>query len=144
MSPFKTIMHPTDFSAPAQQALDVARSLARAHGAKLVLVAVPVPPLPAVESFVPEAELQQLAEEARKQLAAMAAGITDVPVEIRVIAGEPGWALVTAAQECHADLIVMGTHGRTGLRRLLMGSVAEHVLRHAPCPVLTIRPSAAS
>ena len=53
--------------------------------------------------------------------------------------GEPGEAILRTATERHCDLIVMGTHGRTGLDRIIKGSVAEHVLRRAPCPVLTVK-----
>lgn len=60
-------------------------------------------------------------------------------VEYRLEYGEPGTVILAVAQEINADLIVMATHGRTGLRRLLMGSVAEHIVRRAPCPVLTLR-----
>jgi len=137
----KTILHPTDFSESAEHALQLACSLARDHGSKLVLLTVPAPPLPSVETYIPEYELSQLMKESEQQLKSVADGIEDVSVETRVIAGEPGWAIVTAASDCQADLIVMGTHGRKGLSRLLMGSVAEHVLRHAPCPVLTVKPT---
>ena len=59
--------------------------------------------------------------------------------EADVVRGDPDDAIVEYAREHGADLIVMGSHGHTGLRHLLMGSVAEHVLRHAPCPVLIVR-----
>jgi universal stress protein A len=140
MLTIKTILHPTDFSEAAEQALEVAHALARDHGAKLVVMTVPAPPLPAIEAYVSDYELSQLVKEAEQQLRAVAATLADVPTETRVIAGEPGWCTVAAAKEFQADLIVMGTHGRKGLSRLLLGSVAEHVMRHAPCPVLTIKP----
>ena len=60
-------------------------------------------------------------------------------LDCRLLEGDPATAIVEAAEETGADLVVMGTSGRTGLTRLLMGSVAEEVLRHAPCPVLTVR-----
>jgi len=67
----------------------------------------------------------------------------DIRAERRFARGDPAEQILRVANEIHADLIVMGTHGRTGLERLLMGSVAEQVLRQAPCPVLTVRnPSA--
>ena len=62
-----------------------------------------------------------------------------VPYEHRLITGDPATAIARLAEEEQADLIVMGTHGRTGLTRLLMGSVAEAVVRRAPCPVLTYK-----
>lgn len=139
MLPLKTILHPTDFSASAEHALEIARALARDHGARLVLLAAPAPPLPTVELYVPEAELTELIEESKQRLATAAAQITEAPVETRVVVGDPGRMIVTVAQDCGADLIVMGTHGRTGVARLLLGSIAEYVLRHAPCPVLTVK-----
>jgi universal stress protein A len=135
----QTILVPIDFSETASQALDIARALARDHGAKLVLLNAPVPPPPVHEVPVPETELTLQVEEARNQLKGMAAQITDLPVETHVMMGDAGPAIVATAKERQADLIVMGTHGRSGLSRLLMGSVAEAVLRHAPCPVLTIK-----
>jgi len=140
MLPIKTILHPTDFSEAADHALEVAHALARDHGAMLIVMTVPAPPLPAVEAYVPEYELTQLIQEGEQRLRAFAAKLADVPTATRVVAGEPGWAIVAAAKDCQADLIVMGTHGRKGISRLLLGSVAEHVMRHAPCPVLTIKP----
>jgi universal stress protein A len=142
MSPIHTILHPTDFSKLADQALQVARSLARDHGAGLLLVAVPPPPPPASETFLPDTEYPGMVESTRRDLQAVAETITDVPVTTRVMAGAPGAVIVELAREGHADLIVMGTHGRTGLTRLLMGSVAEYVMRHAQCPVMTIKPGA--
>lgn len=140
----QTILHPTDFSEPSTQALQVARSLARDHGAKLVLLNVPPPPPPVSEHYLPDEAYPGMVESARRELQDLAASITDVPVETSVVTGSAGAAIVQAAQDHHADLIVMGTHGRTGLGRLVMGSVAEQVLRHAPCPVLTIKPGAAA
>lgn len=119
--------------------------LARDHHAKLVLVTVVVPPQPTMAylSEVPsvaEAEIVEGRDQARRHLMPVASRIVDLPVETKVLSGSPGACIVAAAQDGNADLIVMGTHGRTGVSRLLMGSVAEYVLRHAQCPVLTIKP----
>jgi nucleotide-binding universal stress UspA family protein len=139
MMQLNTILHPTDFSDAADQSLSLARSLARDHGARLVLVSVPPPVTPFADGYVPLNDMEGLLEETRRQLAELAAGITDVPVEIQVEYGSPGPVIVSVAEQCQADMIVMGTHGRTGLTRLVMGSVAEYVMHHAPCPVLTMR-----
>ena len=139
-----TILVPTDFSETAEQALQVALSLGRDHQAKIVLVAAPPPPPPASEVYVPLHDYDGVAEAMKRQLAELAKSITALPVETRLMVGSPGSpgsAIVALAEECQADLIVMGTHGRSGLSRLLMGSVAEYVLRHAPCPVLSIKPN---
>jgi nucleotide-binding universal stress UspA family protein len=136
-----TILVPTDFSDTAAQALQVACSLARDHHAKLVLMSAPLPPPPSAEVAVPYETYAELLEEPQRQLTALANAIVDLPVEkTRVLVGSPGPAIIEIAKACEADLIVMGTHGRSGLSRLIMGSVAEYVLRHAPCPVLTIKP----
>jgi len=138
----RTIVHPTDFSEAANEALQVARALARDHQAKLVLVAVPqLPPPPYKYPFPPgQTEYAADVQATRRRLDALAKSIVDIPVETAISTGPPGPAILTVASNHRADLIVMGTHGRTGVPRLLLGSVAEHVLRHAACPVLTIRP----
>lgn len=137
-----TILHPTDFSDAAMQSLHLARSLARDHGAKIVLLGVVVPAMPVSEVYVPVGEMAGSVEEMRRQLAKLASTITDVTVESHALQGIPGHAIVAVADELQADLIVMGTHGRSGLSRLVMGSVAEDVMRHATCPVLTMKPLA--
>lgn len=137
----QTILLPTDFSTAAEQALDVARSLARDHQAKVILLHVITPP-PVREVVLPESDLDGLKNAAQGQLVALATRFPDVPVEPRALVGADGAAIVEVARDCHADLIVMGTHGRSGLSRLLLGSTSEYVLRHAPCPVLTIKPGA--
>jgi nucleotide-binding universal stress UspA family protein len=147
----QTILVPIDFSFATDHALDVAHSLARDHQARLVLFAVAVPSQATMGVELPEAAglpdatlstPWPRAEHAfRQQLEPIAAAIVDVPVITQVCSGAPGATIVAAASEHNADLIVMGTQGRTGLSRLLLGSVAEYVLRHAPCPVLTIKPA---
>jgi nucleotide-binding universal stress UspA family protein len=138
----QTILHPTDFSEGAQPALQIAHSLARDHQAKLVLVAVPPLPPPAHKYPFPpgQTEYASVVRDTQQQLDTLAATILDIPVQHRVPCGLPGPAILATAAEHHADLIVMGTHGRTGITRWLMGSVAEYLLRHAKCPVLTIKP----
>lgn len=139
MLPIQTIVFPTDFSTTADEALEVAKALARDHQAKLVLMHA-VLSVPSVEVYVAQEELDKLKLESRGKLNALAAQIADSEVEVHVPFGDPGPSIVGVAQQVGADLIVMGTHGRTGLGRVLLGSVAEHVLRHATCPVLTIKP----
>lgn len=139
----QTILVPTDFSEIAAQALQVACSLARDHGAKLVLMSAPLPPPPSAEGYVPFEDYAGLSGEAECQLTAVAKNIADLPIKTRVLVGSAGPAIVETAKAVQADLIVMGTHGRSGLMRVLMGSVAEYVLRHAPCPVLAIKPKVA-
>ncbi len=135
----RVILHPTDFSDRSEDALRVARGLARDHGARLVLVhAAPIGvPLDGVPMMPTDPTVYREAlDEIRGRLDG-----PDLkgPVETMVMEGEPSTEILRAAEELGCDLIVMGTHGRTGLGRLLMGSVAEAVLRHASCPVLTVR-----
>jgi len=135
-----TILHPTDFSEAAGEALQLARALARDHRAKIRLVAVAPPPPASLDMPIASNPMVEQLDESRRELMKLVVAITDVPVEFEVRQGSPGHEVVQAADASRADLIVMGTHGRTGFTRLVMGSVAEHVLRHARCPVLVVKP----
>jgi nucleotide-binding universal stress UspA family protein len=162
--PFTHILAPTDFSVPAQQALRYAIEEARQHQAKLTLLHV-LQHQPATEVYyvrgapegrrgyegdfgsalpttppsAPQTVLRDHNEEALTQLHDL------IPPEFsnswgaQVTTGDPADAIVREAAQLGVDLIVMGTHGRTGLQHVLLGSVAEKVVRYAPCPVLTVR-----
>lgn len=151
----KRIAVPTDFSEPAARALDLALGLANQFGGSLHLLHVdpsptPVPtsasadiPAPPVLSNVPEpAEAQELRATLETRLAELALRCeeADVPTSSELVPGldTPHRLIVRAAVDLDVDMIVMGTHGRSGLRRLLLGSVAESVLRHSPIPVLVV------
>lgn len=140
MLPIKTILHPTDFSEGAALAFRLACSLARHYHARLVVVHVVEPPHARVQEGVviyPPAEDRKLLH---AQLEQVRPEDSAVAVEHRlVIDGDAATQIVRLAGEIPCDLIVMGTHGRTGLSRVLMGSVAEQVMRKAPCPVLTVK-----
>ncbi len=139
MLPIRTILHPTDFSDNAANAYHLAAALARDYGARLIVIHVaPIPVVGLTLGVVPpppradEALLHKsLHEYSGREW-------VDVSEEI-VVEGDPATEILGVAEEENCDLIVMGTHGLTGLERLLMGSVAEQVLRRAPCPVLTVR-----
>jgi nucleotide-binding universal stress UspA family protein len=140
---FRTILHPTDFSAAAEEAFQLSGSLARDHGARLVVLHVHYP-VPAGEFPVelPEEEMEDFKEEVWDEfhrLEAVNPQIREVRLECKLREGDPATEILRLAQEIDCDLIVMGTHGRSGLARLLMGSVAEKVLRKAHCPVLTMK-----
>ncbi len=143
---FRKILCPTDFSPGSRQAMRVAVRLADEAGAEIVLVhAWYVPPMAYGPEYALAAELvQEIQESARAALSAAlreatALGAKRLTSQLRtgparheiveVLERDPGF-----------DLVVMGTHGRTGLARVLLGSVAEGVVRHAPCPVLAVRP----
>ncbi len=134
-----TILHPTDFSQNSESAFHMACALARDYGARLALLHVrPLPTLAYGEFGALPPEAADHLEELKERLARMQP--TDLPVVDRyVVEGEIAWEILHLAKELKCDLIVMGTHGRTGLGRLLMGSVAELVVRKAGCPVLTVK-----
>jgi universal stress protein A len=142
------ILAPTDFSDYSKKAISDAFELARTFGAKLSLLhVIEAPPYP-IEGFAPSAVgadlLGDLERRASTELAQVLPDAQEATVEVtRAVAiGSPSQKIVETAEAEHVDLIVMATHGRTGLSHLLIGSVAERVVRTAPCPVLTIRPLA--
>ena len=132
----KVILHPTDFSVHSEAALGVARWLARDHGARLIILHVA--PLEVVLDGTTAAEVDPRSD--RDALYALKKRVDgpdlEQPVETILKRGYPAPGIIETAEEVGCDLIVMGTQGRTGLSRLLMGSVAEYVLPKANCPVL--------
>lgn len=145
MAAFRRILHPTDFSRASAPAFRRAVALARACRAPLVVLHVMTPPSPFIGEGTPPssyAELLILARRsAKRRLAAVLARARRGRVRARAIfvEGLPAERILRAARRARADLIVMGTHGRTGLSRVFMGSVAERVVRESPCAVLTVR-----
>jgi universal stress protein A len=145
MKEFHHILAPTDFSKYSQHAIQNARELAQKFGATLMLLhVVDLPPYP-IEGVPPShlggTLLEDLEQQAASDLAQVLAKEAEVEVVRRVVAGIPYRKIVEIAEAEKIDLIVMATHGRTGFSHLFMGSVAERVVRTAPCPVLTIRPT---
>jgi universal stress protein A len=139
------ILAPTDFSDHSKQALAYALGLAKRFGARLsMLHVVEIPPYP-VEGYAPPALaatfLDDLERQAREEMAQLLpeAAAEKVAVERLVTVGNPYRKILEVAEAEGVDLLVMATTGRTGISRLVMGSVAERVVRHAVCPVLTIR-----
>jgi nucleotide-binding universal stress UspA family protein len=138
MAPIHTILHPTDFSEHSAYALEMACALARDYGARIIVLHVePLPVLAFGEGVIPP-DPENIREAAREQLDRLVLGPM-IHAENRFEDGDPATVIVEVAHEVNADLIVMGTHGRRGLARLLLSSVAEQVGRQAPCPVLTVR-----
>ena len=147
-SPFKNILVPIDFSETSLQALRLAIRLAREGAARLTLLHVGVSPVLATSDpwLATSAEVllqwhKQLAEEQNHALRRVAREEVPQDIEWRasVEDGFPPETILAAAKSGEHDLIVMGTHGRTGLERILMGSVAERVIRASPVPVLSVR-----
>ena len=142
----QTILVPCDFSEYAEQAYSWALGLAEKWQAKILLVH-------AAQLFTsfgyPESvyllDLKKMEDEiladAERRLREFVdkKGSSPVIVETRAVTGDPFWEICQIAEQEPADLIVMGSHGRTGLAHVLLGSVAERVVRHAPCPVLVAR-----
>jgi len=148
MLPFKKILWPTDFSEPSYTALKAADELARHFSARLLLLHVippvpiqyPYPDPPVASSFDVALYQQQLALQAEQLLEDLVAQRVskEVRAATRVVTGEPPAEILRLAREEQADLIVIASHGLTGWRHLVFGSVAEKVVRFSPCPVLTI------
>lgn len=143
----KRILFPTDFSEGALNALPYAVDIARSYGAKLYMLHVIYDIATASGLHVPHISVDEMYKEldasARKELEKFGADIIkDIKdVEYSVIRGIPYEEILKFAKEKQIDLIVIGTHGRKGLDRVLFGSTAERVVRNASCPVLTVRES---
>jgi nucleotide-binding universal stress UspA family protein len=135
----ETILHATDFSQASESACKLASALARDYDSRLVVLHVSTAPLIAYGEGVVPPNPDVLAEIAAKQLEQLPLPDTSVPTERRVVEGDPSAVILDVAREINADLIVLGTHGRKGISRLFVGSVAEQVVRKAECPVLTVR-----
>jgi nucleotide-binding universal stress UspA family protein len=141
----KTILFPTDFSNGARAAMDHAISLAKDYQAKLILLYV-IQDISIAEWYIPSSisagelieDMQKSAwQEMDKWIAEVTKQVKDV--EKMVVRGVPFVEIIQTAKERNADLIVIGTHGRTGIDHMLFGSTAEKVVRKAACPVLTVR-----
>ena len=146
-STIKRILVPTDFSVYSDTAIHYAAGLAGHFGATLELIHVVEDPFLSgawsAEAFIGGADnlLEEVTESAKIRLAAVAAALaaTGIAAEITVVSGPPSAGIVERARDGHCDLIIMGTHGRTGLSHVVLGSVAERVQRTAPCAVLTVK-----
>lgn len=141
---FHTIVVPMDFSDPARRALDIARELAGVAGpAHLILVHAVFVPVEIESLGLDTTTLARtgLEERAARDLEPLLVELQDAGVSAEYVSawGSPEQVVVDTALAKNADLIVMGTHGRTGLAHIALGSVAERVVRDAHCPVLTVR-----
>jgi glycine betaine transporter len=138
----RTILVPTDFSAGSVAAVEYALALAQRSGAEIVLVHVMEPTVYSVDFALTypdiSSEVRQGAIESLRQLSEDARS-RGVRAEHALVAGTPFVEIGKVAAERKADLIVMGTHGRTGLAHAVLGSTAERVVRFGPCPVLTVK-----
>jgi nucleotide-binding universal stress UspA family protein len=143
------VLHPTDFSSCAEQARAVAVRLARALGAELLILHVAVEPPLFGEGLMSGQEVRRVFESQREWVSgaleerAAEARATGLPARAETITGVAHDGIVAVARREAAELIVMGTHGRGALGRFLVGSVADRVVRLAPCPVVTVRDNGA-
>lgn len=136
----KQILLPTDFSTSSKAALRYGIALARAFDAKLVLLNVPEDPGVAAEAEYPIGIYETMQNAANQRLGELLSGeeVKELKPEYAMRIGRPADEIVRFAADHPIDLIVMGTHGREGVARVLIGSVAETVVRRATCPVLTV------
>jgi nucleotide-binding universal stress UspA family protein len=143
----KTILFPTDFSQGARAAMEYAVALARDYKARLILLYV-IQDISIAEWYIPSSisaadlveDMQRSAEREIDKLGIEIAGAV-ATVEKLVVRGVPFVEIIRTAKERKADIIVIGTHGRTGIDHMLFGSTAEKVVRKSSCPVLTVRMS---
>ncbi len=133
------VIFPTDFSTASDVALSYATDMAKARGATLLIVHVEEPPFAygggELYYGVPGPDEHML----ERMLAQLRPSDPAVPCERRMLVGEPAHAIIKLARDENADLIVMGSHGRTGVGRVLLGSIAELIVRRANCPVLVVK-----
>jgi nucleotide-binding universal stress UspA family protein len=135
----KNILCATDFSESSDFAFRLACALARDYGARVVVLHVISPPVGIYGEGAVIPPPEGYHDPLREKLLQLQPRDKRIVVEHRLLEGEAPGAILAVAQDMKADVIVMGTHGRKGLTRLLMGSVAEQVLRRASCPVLTVK-----
>jgi len=135
----KRILCPIDFSEHSEAALGYASTLASESGAKLFLVYVDDSQVAYDAGFAGYVPPADETEQLEKQLHETLPTVAGVECEHHLLFGHPAEAIADFAKRHDIDLIVMGTHGRTGVARLVMGSVAEAVVRRAECPVLTVK-----
>ncbi len=139
MLPIHTVLHPTDFSDRSEFAFQMACSLARDYGARLLIVHVVEPAVPIYGNGLVVAPVRTFEEPLQARLEQLRPPDARIRVEHRLLEGDAAREILAFAEKAGCDFIVMGTHGRSGLGRVLMGSVAEQVVRRASCPVLTVR-----
>jgi nucleotide-binding universal stress UspA family protein len=139
MAAIRTILHPTDFSESAEHAFRIACALARDYDANLIVVHVMAPPVMIGGATVVPEFNSALERDLRARLYGIRPDDAGVRVGYRMAEGDPASAILNVARESRSDLIVMGTHGRGWVGRLLMGSVAQEVVRKSACPVLTVK-----
>lgn len=146
MIPIKKILFPTDFSETSKYAMNYAISFAKEFKAELEIVHVVFDESQIVAFYLPQVTFQnldvELEESAKKQLDEFISrypDLNEVKYNTKLLKGTPFVEIINEAKEFNADMIVIGTHGRSGLEHVLFGSTAEKVVRKSPCPVFSVR-----
>jgi nucleotide-binding universal stress UspA family protein len=138
----KRILVPMDFSDCSRKALSYAAAFAQQFQARLTLLHIlePYVPVPELSIVAPESIEGQMRETAERELRAVQQALgEEICAKTVMRTGTPFVEITEAARELGSDLIIISTHGHTGLAHVLLGSTAEKVVRHAPCPVLVVR-----
>lgn len=138
MQTFKKILVPIDLSENCQSLIDLATNLAKCNDARLVLCYVALPPLPDSARHSKD-EMDALILQEHAEFKQLRPADLSVQYEHKFLRGNPGPEIINAAKEHECDVIILATHGRRGVTRWLMGSVAEYVVRNAECPVMTVK-----
>jgi nucleotide-binding universal stress UspA family protein len=146
MIEIKKILYPTDFSDPSAYALTYAIEMAKKYDAELELLHVMLDESQMVSFYLPQVTVKNLANDMEegakaklKEFVENSAGLKDIKYSYTMTKGIADDEIIKCAEEKDIDLIVIGTHGRTGFEHVLFGSTAEKVVRRSPCPVLTVR-----
>jgi nucleotide-binding universal stress UspA family protein len=144
MDPIRRIVVPVDFSDHSARAVDMAEELAKQLDASIELIHVIEMPAISMAPYdigIPSTFFAELRESAQQKLTELEQQVSGRGLTVSARLGEPpaAVAIEELVKELDADLVVMGTRGNTGLKHILLGSVAERVLRHVPCPVLTVK-----
>jgi universal stress protein A len=143
-SPLKNILVPIDFSEPSKRALEYALPLAEKLGATLTLIHV-IEPRVYPEDLMVGTEMEEVDARLKRSGQAMLDSLRREKIEVSinsisiVTVGKPWQQIIATAKAVAADMIIIATHGYTGLKHVFLGSTAERVVRHTPCPVLTVR-----
>jgi nucleotide-binding universal stress UspA family protein len=139
MLAIKRILLPTDFSKYSEYAFRLACSLARDYGARLLVLHVAEAPTAIYGEGVVLPPPDAFWKQAGEKLNRIQPRHANIAVEHLLVEGDVAAEILRVAREANSDVIVMGTHGRSGLSRVVMGSVAEQIVRRSPCPVVTVR-----
>ena len=139
MLPIETILFPIDFSECSESAFQLASSVARDYGARLIVLHVYPPPMDHSEEVARRAP-DSYEDSLWKNLRSLRVDDLKYDIDYQLAEGDAVGEILRIAAERPCELIVIGTHGRSGIERLLLGSVTEQVIRQASCPVLTTKP----